>query len=232
MALPMASRSISQCALVLVTGASSALAIVLAPGVAHAQGVYYQPYPPPPPPPPPPPQYGYYRREYREEPEPFSALAIGVDVEGAFPVNAPQIGNGYNVNGGEGVKFRIGEQFRLSPRFRITPEAGYGYDHMFASDNQGDSYSWNESRVFGGLRMAFGRFFVPSLYAHVGYGWQSTGDPGVPSASGIAFDFGGALDIRILRQLQIGAHVEWVTISAEPYAIDWTALGLHIDLAL
>jgi hypothetical protein len=45
-------------------------------------------------------------------------------------------------------------------------------------------------------------------------------------------EFGGALDLRIIRQSQFGLHAEWVTIDAQPYAPEWVAMGAHVDLAL
>ena len=218
--------------------AGAALALVLAPRTAGAQ--VYAPYPPPPPPPPPPP--GVYappppgeplppRYYYRREPERFSALALGVDLEGAVPVNTSRLVDGNNLTGGGGVKVRIGDQLRLAPGLRFTPEVGYGYEHLYASDDIGNAYSWDTSRLLVGARLAFGYFFVPSIYGHAGYGWRTTGDPSLPSAGGAAFDVGGAFDIRVLRQFQFGVHLEWATIDAQPYAPEWVAMGGHIDLA-
>ncbi|MGO8992511.1 MAG: hypothetical protein ACLQVI_04240 [Polyangiaceae bacterium] len=216
--------------------AYAALTLVLTPGVAHAQGYAYPPPPPPPPPPvqppPPPPPPPYYREYRQREPEPFSALALGVDFEGAVPLNAPQLADGNNLTGGSGIKLRVGEQLRLAPGFRFTPEVGYGYDHLFATDNIGDAYSWDMNRVFFGARVAFGSFFVPSIYGHVGYGWRTTGEPDVLAANGVAADVGGALDLRFFRHFQFGVHGEWVTVDAQPYAPEWVALGVHLDLIL
>ena len=210
-----------------VTGWSSA---------SQADVVYVQTAPPPPDyyaPPPPPPRYYYRSRRYRyydEDPEPLYALDLGVDLEGAVPLNLPRFLDGNNVQGGGGIKVRIGEQVRLRGGLLFTPEAGFGYDHLFASDDAGNDYSWDMDRVFGGARLAFGRFLVPVIYAHLGYGWRRTGDPTVPEASGLAFDVGGALDLRVVPRLGMGVHIEYATIDAHPYAPSWLALGLHLDL--
>src|SRR5580692_10220271 len=124
----------------MLSGAFVASLFIFAPGVAHAQYVYVSP--PPPPPPPPPPRYRYY---YRAEParpyyEETHAFDLGVDLEGAIPVNMPQLPNGNQLQGGSGVKVRFGDQIRISPGFRITPEGGWAYDHMFASDLSGNAY--------------------------------------------------------------------------------------------
>jgi hypothetical protein len=209
---------------------------------AHAQRVYvYAPAPPPPPPPnvyvyrAPPPPPGYYAapppRYYYRDPEPMYAFAIGADLEGAVPVNLPRFADGNNLQGGAGAKIRIGEQIRFRG-IRFTPEGGYAFDHLFANDDAGDSYSWDMHRVFAGARLSFGHILVPTLYAHVGYGWRTTGDHTVPDASGLAVDAGAALDLRLIPQFSIGVHAEYATIDAQPYAPQWVALGVHVDLAL
>jgi hypothetical protein len=228
-------------------GAAGALACVavltLSPDASAQRVVIYGPAPPPPPPPPvyvyqaPPPPPGYYaypppprRYYYRAEPEPLYALAIGADLEGAIPVNVPRFLDGNNLQGGGGFKLRIGEQIRLRG-VRFTPEIGYGFDHLFANDDVGDAYSWDMHRVFAGARLSFGRIVVPVIYAHVGYGWRTTGDRTVEDASGLAFDVGGAIDVRLVPQFSIGVHVEYSTIDAQPYTPEWVALGVHADLA-
>ncbi|MGA2449594.1 MAG: hypothetical protein ABTD50_13000 [Polyangiaceae bacterium] len=233
--------------------ALTALAIGgLLPSTAHAEGpyLYAQAAPPPPPPngygpagPPPPPPYGYgppppyvygppppprYRYS-RYDPEPPYAFVLAVDFEGAIPVNAPQLG-GNTLTGGGGIKLRFGEQIRLQGGVRITPELGYGYDHLFASDDAGDAYSWDFHRLFGGARLSFGRFLVPVIYGHIGYGWRVTGDPSVPQEGGLALDVGGALDLRVIPHFGIGVHIEYATIDAQDYAPQWIATGLHADL--
>jgi hypothetical protein len=180
----------------------------------------------PPPPPPPPPGYGYY---YYER-EPAYALVLGADIEGVVPVNVPRFVDQNDLTGGGGFKLRIGEQVRLRGGLRITPELGYGYDHLFATDDVGDSYSWDMHRVFGGVRLSFGRFLVPVLYGHLGYGWRVTGDPSVPQEGGLALDLGAALDLRVIPHVGFGAHIEYASIDAQPYVPQWLAMGLHADL--
>jgi len=189
---------------------------------ARAQTVYVYG----PPPPPPPPRYYYY------EVEPRYALSLGADLEGAVPVDVPRFLDGNTLRGGGGFKARVGERIWLHGGVRLTPELGYAYDHLFATDDIGNSYSWDMHRVFGGARIAFGRFLVPVFYAHVGYGWRATGDPTVPEAGGLAFDVGGALDLHLIPYLGIGAHIEYATIDAQPYTPQWLAFGLHADLVL
>jgi hypothetical protein len=226
----MALRSFSGwlCGCNTIAAAGASIAVLFAPSVARAQYVQYAAPPPPPPPP--------YYREYREPREPISAFALGLDLEGVLPVNPPQLADGTNLNGGGGVKVRVGEQIRFSRWLRFTPEAGYGYDHLSASNDNGGTYgvaySWDMNRVFGGARLAFGHFVVPSVYGHVGYGWRTTSEPTVVAANGTAVDVGGALDFRIIRQFQFGLYGEWVTIDAQPYAPEWVAIGAHVDLAL
>jgi hypothetical protein len=188
---------------------------------ASAQRVYV--YAEPPPPPPPGPRY-YYYDDYRERPY---AFVLAVDLEGAIPVNPPQFLDGYTLSGGGGFKLRAGEQIRLQGGMRITPELGYGYEHLFASDDNGDQVDWELSRVFAGARLSFGRFVVPVVYAHIGYGWQDTGDPNSQAAGGISYDVGGAIDLRVIPHFDFGAHIEYAAIEAQPYSFQWLALGVH-----
>jgi hypothetical protein len=168
----------------------------------------------------------YYDDRYDERDR--SRLALAFDLEGAVPVNIPQV-NGNSLNGGGGFKVRVGGQFR-APWMRFTPELGYGYDHLFASDYQGDAYAWDLHRVFGGARIDFGHFLVPVIYGHLGYGWRATGDPNVPSTGGLAYDLGGALDLHVVPHLSFGAHVEFDGIESQPDTPQWLALGGHLSL--
>jgi hypothetical protein len=180
-------------------------AVLLSTRVAHAQG-YYDHY------------------EERER----AAFALGFDLEGAVPINLPQV-NGNDVSGGGGFKVRVGEQLHF-PGIRFTPEIGYGYTHLFASDDAGNAYAWDLHRAFGGARLAFGHFLVPVIYGHVGYGWRATGDPSVPSAGGVTYDLGGALDLHVIPHFGIGAHIEYGEIDSQPYTPQWVAFGLHADI--
>ena len=165
--------------------------------------------------------------EYREG---RGSLDLAVDGEGAVPLMDRHFQSGNDVSGGGGFKFRVGDQIRF-PRLRFTPEVGYGFDHLFATDNTNTAYSWDMHRVFAGARIGFGRVVVPTFYAHIGYGWRNTGDPTVPQANGLAYDMGFALDFHIIRHLGLGAHVEYAAIDAQPYTPEWIALGLHADIA-
>jgi hypothetical protein len=162
--------------------------------------------------------------------EPRSSLDLAFDAEGAVPLMDRRFQSGNDLTGGGGFKFRIGDQIRF-PRLRVTPEVGYGFDHLFATDNATYSYAWDMHRLFAGARIGFGRVVVPTLYAHVGYGWRDTADPSVAAASGVAFDAGFALDFHVVRQFGFGGHVEYAAIDAEPYTPQWLALGLHADVA-
>ncbi len=185
---------------------------------ASAQRVYvYGPAPAPPPP-----RYYYY-----DDREPPYAFVLAADFEGAIPVNVPQFGDGNNLNGGAGFKIRGGEQIRLQGGLRFTPEVGYGFEHLFAQDDNGIEWDWDLHRVFAGARLSVGRFVVPVIYAHVGYGWQVSGDPNVQSNGGFSFDVGGALDLHVIPHFSVGAHIEYAEIDAQPDSFQWIALGVH-----
>jgi hypothetical protein len=159
-----------------------------------------------------------------------SGLNLGFDVEGAIPTSTPRLLSGNNLSGGGGFKARIGDQIRF-PRLRVTPEGGYAFDHLFATDDVGAAYAWDLHRLFGGVRVGFGRVVVPGFYVNLGYGWRDTGDPTVPHAGGLAFNGGFFLDLHVIPHLGLGGHAEYVAIDARPFAPQWVALGLHADLA-
>jgi hypothetical protein len=186
------------------------LGVWVAPGVARADRVYVV-------------------EERDEDYAPRSSLNLGFDLEGAVPVDVPRSLSGNDVNGGGGFKVRVGDQIRW-PRLRITPEGGYAYDHLFASDDAGNSYAWDVHRLFGGVRFGFGRLVVPGFYAHLGYGWRDTGDPTVARANGLAFDAGGFLDFHVVPHFGFGVHAEYVMVDAQPYTPHWVALGGHVDV--
>jgi hypothetical protein len=174
-----------------------------------------------------------YVIEEREPPEtyaPRSSLDLAFDGEGALPLMDRRFQSGNDLTGGGGFKVRVGDQIRFR-HVRFTPEIGYGYDHLFATDNETFSYAWDMHRVFAGARVGFGRIVVPTFYGHVGYGWRDTADPTVAEASGVAFDMGFALDFHLVPHLGFGGHVEYAAIEAEPYSPRWLALGLHVDIA-
>jgi len=161
---------------------------------------------------------------------PRSAFNIGFDAEGAVPLMDRHYQSGNDITGGGGFKVRLGNQFRF-PGVRFTPEIGYGYDHLFATNDANTSYAWDMHRVFAGARFGFGRFLVPTVYAHLGYGWRDSGDPTVAAANGLALDVGFALDVHVIPHVGLGAHIEYASIDAQPYTPEWLAMGLHIDIA-
>jgi hypothetical protein len=165
-----------------------------------------------------------------EEREPRRSFDLAFDGEGAVPLMDRRFQSGNDLSGGGGFKVRVGEQIRF-PRLRITPELGYGFDHLFATDDAGTAYAWDMHRVFAGARIGFGRVVVPTFYGHLGYGWRDTGDPTINEASGFAFDMGFALDFHVVPHLGFGGHVEYAAIDAEPSSPRWLALGLHADIA-
>ena len=158
-------------------------------------------------------------------------LNLGLDLESAIPMSMPQFISGNSLSDGGGFKIRVGDQFRMAG-LRIIPEGGYAFDHLFASDDTGAAYAWDLHRLFGGVRVGFGRILVPVVYADVGYGWRDTGDPTVSHAGGLALNGGFALDLHVVSHFGFGAHVEYAVVDAQPYAAHWLALGLHADVAL
>lgn len=170
----------------------------------------------------------YYVIRHRES---SVGLNLGLDVEGAGDVTPP---NNNNVSGGGGIKLRVGAEIRR-PYLRIIPEGGFGYTHLFVTDQAGDNIGWNMERLFGGVRIGFGEVIVPVVYGHVGWGWRASGTaPGTSytpyaSAAGFTADGGVALDFHLVRHFGFGFHLEYVTVQAAPAVPDWVALGAHLD---
>jgi opacity protein-like surface antigen len=134
---------------------------------------------------------------------------------------------------GSGFKVRFADHFRMREGLNLAPEVGYAFDHVFAAN---EGVAENMNRIFAGLRVGFGRNVVPTLYAHVGYGFRSLSDNNtfgtnasiVKDSNGLALDTGVAIEFRIARHLSIGPHAEFVYIDV-PNAPQWLAFGGHID---
>jgi hypothetical protein len=173
-------------------------------------------------------QGGETSAEQREKKK-GAGVALGADIDGAAIVSQPRPLSGTSLAGGTGFKARLGGQLHV-PFIRVTPELGYGYMHVFTTNDVGSAYDWNTHRVYGGVRLGVGEIVVPTVYSHLGYGWRVTNDPTVPSANGLAFDAGIALDFRIIPHLGFGAHAEYAMIDSTPFVPQWLGFGLHADL--
>ena len=235
MALSRSSRRMAQALVGVGVSALAFAGIMLAPRTAHAQRVYvYSSRPAPP-------VYygggGYYARPAQPyQPyyyqEPMYQTQLGFDLEGVAPLNAPSVAGGpAAIGGGAGFKVRVGEEMRFpGSGVRLTPEVGYAYDHMWAADNLGDGYDWSMNRLFAGARLGFGRILVPSVYAHLGYGWRQTNAVYVTGQNGgLAFDVGGALDLRVVPHVGFGVHLEYSQITTDVDQPQWLAVGAHVN---
>jgi hypothetical protein len=161
-----------------------------------------------------------------------AAPSLGLDLEGAIPLDS-HTKDADSLQGGSGFKVRFGDQIHL-PLLRITPEVGFALDRLFGDGGSAYSgYAWDMERIFVGGRIGFGAVVVPTLYAHVGYGWRTTDDPAVPEGNGVAFDGGLALDLHLIRHFGFGAHAEYDTVATGGGTTPrWLALGLHLDIEL
>jgi hypothetical protein len=154
---------------------------------------------------------------------------IGLDGEAVVPLSAPT-GDRNSLDSGAGFKVRLGYQFHL-PLIRLTPEVGYGFDWFSGNGGGGSAYAWDVQRMFAGGRIGLGEIVVPSVYAHAGYGWRTTPDPGVPEGSGLAFDAGLALDLHLIPHVGLGAHAEYASIgTGGGKSPEWLAFGLHVEI--
>jgi len=134
---------------------------------------------------------------------------------------------------GSGFKIRFADHFRTRNAVNLAPEVGYAFDHVFAANS---GVPENMNRIFAGLRLGFGVNVVPTLYAHVGYGFRSvsattpagTTTAGIVGDSGLAVDTGVAVEFRVAEHLSLGPHAEFVYIDV-PNAPQWLAFGGHLD---
>jgi hypothetical protein len=134
---------------------------------------------------------------------------------------------------GSGLKIRFADHFRLREGLNLAPEVGYAFDHVFSASEGAPE---NMNRFFVGLRIGFGKWVIPTLYAHIGYGFRSVSDNGtvlqnasvIQNSNGLALDTGVAVDFRISRHFYLGPHAEFVYIDV-PNAPQWLAFGGHVD---
>jgi opacity protein-like surface antigen len=135
---------------------------------------------------------------------------------------------------GTGFKVRFGDHFGYRNGLVLTPEVGYAFDHVFPAGNNGLDVAENMNRIFAGLRVGFGRFVMPTVYAHAGYGFQSVSVSGlnnagtVPGSNGLTLDVGVAVEFRLATHLMIGPHAEYVYMDTTGTP-QWLAFGGHID---
>jgi hypothetical protein len=175
-------------------------------------------------------------------------IALGGDVDIAVPIDAagpPTLARSKYVSTGAGFDLRVGYRFIIPYRnIAITPELVGGYTDI-------------SSRLFRlrpGVRVGFGRLFVPYAYGHIGWGWTSfdpLGNNNMPSptytltgSQGASFDFGAGLDITVARRFTLGGHIGYNVVnvtqvgdSGRPatspgWAAKWMNFGLQATFYL
>jgi hypothetical protein len=140
---------------------------------------------------------------------------------------------------GAGFDLRLGYRFRIPYQpLWIIPEVALGYMDLAA----------HVVRARPGVRVAFGRFVVPFVYGHLGWGFVSydplgAGDPrgtAFVGSNGLAFDAGAGVDFAVLRRLSVGAHLGYAMVGVTgpapvpptvlptglPTSAKWIDLGL------
>ena len=138
---------------------------------------------------------------------------------------------------GSGFKIRFGDHFRMRTGLNLGPEVGYAFDHVFPGTqaNLVNGTPENMNRIFAGLRVGFGKYVVPTLYGHIGYGFRTlSGNNNVnagiiPSSNGLALDTGVAVEFRVANHLSLGPHAEFVYINTPTAPPQWLTFGAHLD---
>lgn len=151
------------------------------------------------------------------------AQTLGVDAEGLTPVgSSPPY-----ARTGEGAAVRLGYRLGL-PLISLTPEIGYSYVHL---GSESGTPAIDVNRLFVGARLGFGAIIVPSVYAHVGYGFVGTTNGPLNPDNGVAVDAGLALDVRVVPHFGFGIHGGYATVaSSTPGSVDWINYGVQADL--
>jgi hypothetical protein len=165
-------------------------------------------------------------------------LAIGGDVDVDVPVDASQM-PAY-LTTGAGFDVRLGWRFSIPyVLVAITPEVAGGFTDL----------SSHIVRLRPGVRLAFGRVFVPYAYAHLGWSWTSfdrlgvkdpSPSPVLSGAQGASYDFGAGLDLAVLRRLTFGAHLGYNVVDVDPsqpptvptFRAKWMSFGITATLYL
>jgi hypothetical protein len=163
----------------------------------------------------------------------YGKFDLGIDGDANALLAPSPTQNNLSTLGG-GFKIRFGDHFRMRNGLNLMPEVGYAFDHLFNANDGGVPENMN--RIFAGLRVGFGRRVVPTLYAHLGYGFRSVSDTNGPfdnaavitNSNGLALDTGVSVEFRIAQHLSIGPHAEFVYIDV-PNAPQWLAFGGHVD---
>ncbi len=168
-------------------------------------------------------------------------LALGVDADVAVPVDAQEMpaSLAYLATGAS-FDLRLGYRFRIPySQVAITPEVAGGYADL----------SSRIVRLRPGVRVAYGRVFVPYAYAHIGWGWTSfdplgigdtSPDPASSGAQGASYDVGAGIDLAVLRLLTFGAHLGYNVVDVNPtgpttvpaFRAKWMSFGITATLYL
>jgi hypothetical protein len=162
-----------------------------------------------------------------------SGFDLGIDGD-ANALLAPSPNKNNLSTLGGGLKLRFGDRLRLRGGVILTPEVGHAFDHVFPG-NDPNGVPENMNRFFAGLRFGVGRNVVPTIYAHIGYGFRSVStngtvgnNAGIDGDNGLAVDTGIAVEFRLARRHLFGPHAEFVYIDV-PQAPQWLSFGAHLD---
>jgi hypothetical protein len=130
-------------------------------------------------------------------------LVLGLD-----PGLAYWGGNELGDAGAIGGSIRFGYQFKM--RVSVVPELKLTFWHFMPPGTFYPHVDLFQAKV--GARLVFGDIVRPTLYAHMGYGHESSerGQPdSFPARGGFGYDVGAGLAIRVVKQFELGPNIEF-----------------------
>jgi hypothetical protein len=151
-------------------------------------------------------------------------LTLGLDVSANKALDQLETGRG------GGVDIHVGPRIDVWI-FQITPELSAGL-HDFGG--------FQRPTVMRGLvggKVALDLGIKPTFFAHFGAGrlrYDSIEEIELDSATGIAADFGAALDLNVLPRLDVGVQGSYNVVGADQNwgGFDWVQVGGHVTVIL
>lgn len=158
------------------------------------------------------------------------ARPAAAEIAFGLEVNYNQAVDHFETGKGGGVDVRVGPRLGLW-MLEITPELSAGM-HDF-----GGFPSPTVLRGLAGCKLALDLGIKPTLFAHFGAGrlrYDAVESVARDAATGMAADFGAALDVTVLPMLDVGMQGSYNVVGLESTRsrFDWLQVGGHFTFIL